>query len=227
MHVREDFTDAMWNRRNILLPVLKAANRNPKTQQCTLRGDKLILHGIKYTAEDFDKIPEHLKWTVKGERYFAQCDSTFFFRSDCFLRNHHQSLFSDKELSYLCAEQFYLHQKCFYFDDIVTAKKIIKTTDAGKMKAFSHQIKGLDEAKWRSWAKSVMQKACYLKFSQNEELKKKLLSSRDALVEANRWDKFFSCGLSLTNPNMLEKNKWEGENVLGKELTSLREILKK
>ena len=95
------------------------------------------------------------------------------------------------------------------------------TTDAGKMKAFSHQIKGLDEAKWRSQAKAVMQKACYLKFSQNEELKKKLLSSLGALVEANRRDKFFSCGLSLSNPNILEKNKWERENVLGEVLTSL------
>ena len=92
VHVREDFTEAIRNRRNILLPVLKAAKRDPKTQRCTLRGDKLILDGIKYTAEDFDKIPEYLKWTVKEERYFAQCDSTLFFGSDCFLSNLTQVL---------------------------------------------------------------------------------------------------------------------------------------
>ena len=78
----------------------------------------------------------------------------------------------------------YLLQKCLYFDDIDTARKIMKTTGAEKMKAFSQQIKGLDEAKWRSQAKSVMQKVYYLKFSQNEALRKKLLSSRSALVEA-------------------------------------------
>ena len=226
IYVKEDFTQAMRNRRNILLPVLKAAKRDPKTKRCTLRGDKLILDGVKYTAEDFDSIPERLKWTVKGERYFEQCDSTFFFGKDSFLSNHHPSPFRDNDSTYLCAEQFYLRQKCLYFEDMETAQRIMRTSDPGRMKAFSHHIKGLDEIKWRSQAKNVMEKACHLKFSQNEVLKQKLLSSRGALVEANGRDKYFSCGLSLANPSILETSKWEGENILGQVLTSLREVLK-
>ena len=69
-------------------------------------------------------------------------------------------------------------------------------------------------------AKSVVEKACYLKFSQNKHLREKLVASQGLLVEANKKDKFFSCGLSLADPNILDKNKWEGQNIL-------RETLKK
>ena len=54
MYVSEYFKEAMRNRTNILLPVLKAAKRDPKTKQCTLRWNKLILDSVKYTTEDFD-----------------------------------------------------------------------------------------------------------------------------------------------------------------------------
>ena len=79
LFVREDYTEAMKQRRNKLLPVLKAAKRDPSVKKCTLRGDKLIIDGKRYTTQEFDKIPEHLRWTIKGERYFPLCNSTFFF----------------------------------------------------------------------------------------------------------------------------------------------------
>ena len=102
----------------------------------------------------------------------------------------------------------------------------MKSTDPGQMKRMSHNIKGLDELKWKPNARTTMEKACWLKFSQNENLKELLVGSQGLLVEANRNDKLFSCGLSLANPNVLDKNKWEGENVLGQILTSLRETFK-
>ena len=158
LFVREDFTEAMRQRRNKLLPVLKVAKQDKSVQKCSLRGDKLIIDGTKYTAQEFEKIPEHLKWTVKGERYFSQCNSTFFFGKDCFMSNHHMSPFQDNGTQYLCAEQFYLRQKSLFFDDVEAANKIMKTTDPGQVKRLSHYIKGLDEHKWNSMAKTVMKK---------------------------------------------------------------------
>ena len=102
----------------------------------------------------------------------------------------------------------------------------MKVTDPGQMKRLSHNIRGVDEHKWRPQARKAMEKACWLKFSQNDHLKNQLLASQGSLVEASRWDMFFSCGLSLSNPNILDRNKWEGENVLGQILTSLRETFK-
>ena len=93
------------------------------------------------------------------------------------------------------------------------------------MKALSHQIKKVDEAKWRPLAKKTMEGACFLKFSQNQILKDKLLASRGTLVEYNRRDSFFSCGLALSDPNIRDSSNWPGENILGQVLTTLRKTL--
>ena len=94
------------------------------------------------------------------------------------------------------------------------------------MKAAAHHIKGLNETKWKPFARKTMEKACLLKFTQNQDLKSKLLSSQGTLVEANRRDTYFSCGISLSDPNILDRSKWLGENMLGRILTQLRETLK-
>ena len=47
-----------------------------------------------------------------------------------------------------------------------------------------------------------------------------------SLVEANRKDVYFSCGLSLADPNIIDTNKCKGKSVLGKIITMLREKFK-
>ena len=47
-----------------------------------------------------------------------------------------------------------------------------------------------------------------------------------AVLQANGWDKYFLCGMSLSNPSVLGKSKWEGENAFGRVLTSLQETFK-
>ena len=177
----------------------------------------------KYSVDDYELIPERLKWHHKGQRYMKECGSTFFFGSNSFLSNHYSSMFMDGKTQYSCAEQYYLQQKSLYFDDTDTANAIMGLTEPSKMKALSYRIKNLDENRWSEQARAVMENACYLKFWQNPELKEKLLSTEGKIVEANRNDVFFSCGLSLADPNILDVNKWRGKNVLGDILTTLRE----
>ena len=73
---------------------------------------------------------------------------------------------------------------------------------------------------------STMKKACMLKFSQNPELRDKLLGTQGKLVEANMHDKFFSCGLALEDPKIVEESRWEGQNILGSILSDIRDTLK-
>ena len=90
------------------------------------------------------------------------------------------------------------------------------------MKKLSHRIKGLDEAKWGKNARKCMEEGCGLKFSQNQDLHTRLLATKGRLVEANRHDKYFSCGLALGDPHVAEQSRWEGKNILGAILESLR-----
>ena len=225
-YVREDFPDSVRENRRVLLPCFKAARKDMTVKQCYLKADSLIIDGKKYTVKNIDSLPQRLRWTKKGERYIPQCDSTFFFGSGSFLSNHHPSPFQEDDTNYLCVEQYYLQKKSLFFNDETTASAIMRSTQPGRMKALSHQIKGLDDQKWKKMAKATMTHACFLKFNQNDDLKTKLLQSQGMLVEANEKDKFFSCGLSLADPNILDSSRWIGTNELGSILTDLRNSLR-
>ena len=118
-------------------------------------------------------------------------------------------------------------KKCLKFNDDTTASAIMKAETPEKMKALSRNIKGVDENLWRPHARQAMEKAVFLKFSQNPLLQKKLLDSRGMLVEANKHDKLFSCGLSLADSSITEQSRWLGENWLGNILMQLRDNLAK
>ena len=45
-------------------------------------------------------------------------------------------------------------------------------------------------------------------------------------VQLGRNDKYFSCGLALSDPSVIEESRWQGENVLGKILVDLRVVLR-
>jgi len=65
----------------------------------------------------------------------------------------------------------------------------------------------------------------FLKFSQNEDLKKKLLNTGNkTLVEASKWDKIWEIGIS--KKDALAGKKWKGMNLLGKTLMNVRNNLK-
>ena len=220
---REDFPDSVRENRKQLLPCFKAAKRDASIKHCLVKGDTLMIDGKYYTMDDCNLIPERFKWHYKGQKYLKECDSTFFFGRDSFLSNHYSSPFQDGKTQYNCVEQYYLRQKSLYFDDVDTANAIMGLKDPSKMKALSHHIRNLDEKIWSGHASAVMENACYLKFWQNSELKEKLIGTKGNIVEANRKDDYFSCGLSLADPNIKDVNKWKGLNILDNILTTLRE----
>ena len=213
-YVKEDFPDKVKKNRRV-----------KSVKRCSLRGDRLIIDGIRYTVDNMELLPPNLRWTSKGQRYFPEQDATFFFGEQSFLSNFYKCGFSDGKDHYTCVEQYYLQQQSLFFQDEHSAQNIMKADHPRNMKAISHRIKGFNEAKWRKVARSVMLKACQMKFTQNNNLRKKLLETKGELVEANGRDCYFSCGIQLSDPAILDKSLWLGENILGQILTQLRKDL--
>lgn len=61
------------------------------------------------------------------------------------------------------------------------------------------------------------------KFSQNEELKKRLLyTGNDMLAECAVKDRIWGIGLSMTDPDRHDMSKWKGQNLLGYVLMMVR-----
>ena len=67
-----------------------------------------------------------------------------------------------------------------------------------------------------------------MKFSQNESLKKKLLNpkwSAQGFVEGSPYDRSWGIGVHYKGASD-DESTWRGENLLGKVLNEVRELLK-
>lgn len=125
------------------------------------------------------------------------------------------------------SEQFFMYHKAIYFHDYVTAEEILNADTPRKAKGLGRKVKGFDDEEWAKIRYEVMFNACYEKFSQNENFKKKLLSEKyigKHFVEASPEDRIWGIGLYETEASEENKDMW-GLNLLGKILDGVRERL--
>ena len=79
---------------------------------------------------------------------------------------------------------------------------------------------------WNGIRQIVVYEGLLAKFSQNEELKGKLKATGNAvLAECAVKDRIWGIGLSMKDSNRLNKDKWNGQNLLGYTLMMMRERL--
>lgn len=96
-----------------------------------------------------------------------------------------------------------------------------------EIKQLGRQVKNYDDKLWVKHRESYVLRGNYEKFSQNEELKQKLLSTGNTIMaESNYFDKIWAIGIKESDPNATSPSKWKGLNLLGKILTNIREKFK-
>jgi ribA/ribD-fused uncharacterized protein len=111
--------------------------------------------------------------------------------------------------------------------DFETAKKILEAKNPSEQKELGRQVKNFKENIWNDFKFNVVFQGNYLKFSQNEELKNKLIATEPyILVEANKHDRIWGIGKFADDPTLMNTEEW-GENLLGKVLVKVREQLLK
>lgn len=143
-----------------------------------------------------------------------------------YLSNWYLSRFQIENISYSSMEQYMMYQKAIYFNDMITATKIIATEDVANIKAFGRSVSGYDDNYWNGIRQIVVYNGLLAKFSQNLELKDKLiLTGNSVLAECAVKDKIWGIGLSMNNPDRFDKDKWKGQNLLGYSLMMVREKL--
>lgn len=127
-----------------------------------------------------------------------------------------------------CSEQCFMYLKLQLFDPTnkELEHKILTSTNPKIIKKYGRKIKNFNESKWIENRELAMYKALYAKFTQNLELKEKLLSTNNnILVEASPTDNIW--GIGFGKKNAFEHTKEWGLNLLGKLLMKLRDELKK
>mgnify|MGYP000506067875 FL=1 len=147
---------------------------------------------------------------------------------NAYLSNWYPSDFTVNGISFSSMEQYMMYQKALRFGDTKIADKILATDDVAKIKKLGREVQGYDDSVWNGVRQIIVYEGLTAKFSQNEDLKAKLLETKDViLAECAVRDKIWGIGLSITDEKRFDKDKWKGQNLLGYALMLVREHLSK
>jgi len=137
--------------------------------------------------------------------------------------------FVENNIKYNNAESYMMYKKALLFNDTEIAQEILKSNHPGTVKRLGRKIKNFDDQKWNDNKLDIVERANYLKFTQNPDLLRMLLADKDLiLVEASPQDKIWGIGLHFDDDKVLDENNWNGENLLGKCIMNIRnDILNK
>ncbi|ELA3156738.1 NADAR family protein [Listeria monocytogenes] len=129
-------------------------------------------------------------------------------------------------VEYNCAEQFMMAEKAKLFNDMEMREKILAAKHPKQAKDFGRLISGFQEDIWLKNRFNIVMRANQAKFSQNEELKKFLMQTKNRiLVEASPVDKIWGIGMATDNQNVENPLYWKGLNLLGFALMAVRDEL--
>ncbi|KAF4315102.1 hypothetical protein BBO99_00009599 [Phytophthora kernoviae] len=136
--------------------------------------------------------------TERAVFFYGQRDPTFGFMS-----NFHPCEFNDAEgRRYFSSEQYFMKRKQEMFDpqNEKLAVAILRAKAPAAAKKLGRKVGNYDDAVWREHRYEVMLEALKLKFSSDDTLVNKLLSTGSKnLYEASRRDAIWGIGLSVAS----------------------------
>ena len=142
------------------------------------------------------------------------------------LSNWYLSPFTVDGTEFSSMEQFMMYRKAVCFNDEAAATQILSTNDVAEIKSLGRKVSNYDESVWNGIRQIVVYEGLLAKFSQNEELKAELKATgNDILAECAVKDRIWGIGLSMKDPDRLNRDKWNGQNLLGYALMMVRERL--
>lgn len=153
-----------------------------------------------------------------GKDYF------FFYRKESPFSNFHPACFWDENgTKFFCSEQYMMYSKAALFGDEEMKAKILQEQESPrKCKKYGRMVANFDDGVWKENAQTFVEKACYLKFSQNQHLQRTLLQTGNReLLEAAPGDRRWGIGYSEAKALVVSREKW-GQNWLGKALMRVR-----
>ncbi len=129
------------------------------------------------------------------------------------------------DIHFSCSEQYFMWLKATYFGDDEVAGEIIKASTPQEAKKLGRKVKNFNDEEWKEIRETAMWNAVWLKFSQNEGLKKIIsdpLFAKRKFVEGSPVDKIWGVGLVWSDPKIGDEKNWNGLNLLGKTLDKVR-----
>ena len=141
-----------------------------------------------------------------------------------YLSNLYESPFTIEGINFSSVEQYMMYKKAITFKNFNIAKEILSTKDPATIKELGRSVTNYNDKLWSGIRQIIVYEGLYQKFSQNEELWCLLKNTKDSiLAECAVNDQIWGIGLSMTDPNRFNPNKWKGRNLLGYTLMMVRD----
>lgn len=126
-----------------------------------------------------------------------------------------------------CCEMYMMYNKALLMEDSVTADIILQEKNPANHQKLGRQIKNFNQALWNGNKYNIVLAGNLARFMQSAKCRELLLATGDKeICESSPYDLVWGCGLSKEDPLILDKSNWRGENLLGKVLTQVREVIK-
>lgn len=157
-------------------------------------------------------------------------DPIFFWHENeeygCF-SNWYPGTFVVDDFCYIHVEQYLMAQKARLFHDAAAYTAILKETSPKVCKRLGREVKPFDADVWEQARYAVLKTGIRAKFTQNEDLKRKLLETGDSiLAEASPYDGIFGIRMAASEASLVPPSRWPGRNLLGKALMEIRDELR-
>lgn len=142
------------------------------------------------------------------------------------LSNWYPSAFELAGIQFSSLEQYMMYQKAVCFGDSGSVARILEENDPAQIKALGRSVLGYDDSLWSGIRQLIVYEGALAKFSQSLELRQRLADTGSAiLAECAVHDHIWGTGLSMNNPDRLDPQKWQGQNLLGYTLMAVRNRL--
>ena len=225
--INENFCADTEFKRRKLYPIYRMAkNMDKYKSKVSLREDTLLINNQPYNVDTLSDLPEDLHPRNMCEKSDEKClvfgglFSEFSSHS-----NWSNSRFVFKEKKFMCLEQGYMYNKAMINGDPETARQISYTCNPRDIKRIGSAITVTDRTHWNSVKGNLMTELVRAKYTQNAHLRQLLMDTGNRTLGETGRDQFYSIGLPLTHPDVLNDKKWKSENKLGKSLETIRREL--
>ena len=173
--------------------------------KCKIQGDKLIIHGVKYSMENIGDLSSEIAAYKVAKR---SNNSHILFHGELSpYSNFHPGKFTLEGLDFPTAEHYIQYQKALYFGDSVTANSILKSATALVAKRLSYKIDNFNKQQWVRDGYEICERGVRAKFEQNELLMNMLKTTQPKVLAESSLDRVWGTGLSLNDKNALNVSK--------------------
>ena len=206
---------------------LRAINGYAKSlgKDSKIKGTKLVVEGKSFGLDETDQVPSDIRIEKAKNIEIMNGEGIAFQGHHSFLSNMSKAEFEYEGKQFKSVEVGYQYMRACANDCHDEASKIRKESDAYSAKRTSHKFK--DNEKWLNSREKIMKELITAKFTQNEDLKKKLLQTGNKKLFECTEDKFWGCHIPISKAKNMDPKKLQGKNVLGNILVEVRKKISK